>query len=624
MKKNSIILQAAAILLTSCAQQENPVGTISQNDSSGYINEVEVIVPAFTDADGVKSAVTADGKFYFQADDKLGFWPGSGAYDPSRGAQQTIFYVAQDNSSSFLSNGWGLLPNKTYYSYYPYDATATASKVTISYDDQTQSANGSTSHLGKYDYMHAATTSGSQNASINYSHLGCVAKFTLTIIGNTASSFRNFKLQSVENILVSSVDYNPSEETPGLNKTQTNTMSVALDGISPSGNTLTIYAMMSPVAWKGKTINATLTDSNGGEYKGIINPTADQTAGKMFTYTLSVTGGDFEPATKELGGHTYTNLSAGGYSNCYIVPAEGYYCFNVTKKGNGEQKIDKSQLGNVEEAYDPSGTITDSIDKQAGFYSDGYAYFHATANTGNAVIIARYADGQPFLWSWHIWCAGAKPGTAELGTYTLMDTNLGAFTGHPEGCYYQWGRKDPFPNSSALSGYNCKNSDNETGTIAYSIENPMTFIQRPNDSGHWIYNNNDHSLWGGSEGTEKTMYDPCPAGYKVPDEGIWAYAKNVSGWPIAGWYNYGLEHSNNGQARYWTTAFTKSGEPVYGETIAKVIQYSTVEGEDQWNPGYSHAFTACPIRCQKMPVPAPSVVTNSNEGFGSTPSPSQW
>ena len=63
----------------------------------------------------------------------------------------------------------------------------------------------------------------------------------------------------------------------------------------------------------------------------------------------------------------------------------------------------------------------------------------------------------------------------------------------------------------------------EIGTIEYATAHPTTFIESggkgPLD---WIFETNN-DLWK----SEKTMYDPCPPGYRIPDggpNGIWAKA----------------------------------------------------------------------------------------------------
>ena len=54
-------------------------------------------------------------------------------------------------------------------------------------------------------------------------------------------------------------------------------------------------------------------------------------------------------------------------------------------------------------------------------------------------------------------------------------------------------------------------SDEYVGTIEYTVRNPLTFVLYNKHNYDWQYVQDD-SRWE----TEKTIYDPCPAGWKVP------------------------------------------------------------------------------------------------------------
>ena len=123
-----------------------------------------------------------------------------------------------------------------------------------------------------------------------------------------------------------------------------------------------------------------------------------------------------------------------------------------------------------------------------------------------------------------------------------MDRNLGATSATPGdvgalGLLYQWGRKDPFLGSSSIDGSSetAKStinwpspviSDLSNGTIAYATEHPTTFITYNN----WHYPGSfstDSTRWQ----SQKTIYDPCPVGWRVPDGGeggVWSIAKGSS------------------------------------------------------------------------------------------------
>ncbi len=244
------------------------------------------------------------------------------------------------------------------------------------------------------------------------------------------------------------------------------------------------------------------------------------------------TGGGTEPGGDDGDddGTAYTDLSTDGTANCYLITEAGNYKFRAVQ-GNTDGTV--GNVKSVEVLWESFGTdvspnVGDLI--ASASYKDGYIRFKTpeTFAQGNAVIAAKNSKGV-ILWSWHIWCS--KDGWQEQEYYnnagTMMDRNLGATSAAPGdvgalGLLYQWGRKDPFLGSSSVSeskvaastGTWATSSSQITKTVAE--ENPMTF-----------YTGSSNYLPDGSWQSEKTAYDPCPVGWRVPDggaEGVWAKA----------------------------------------------------------------------------------------------------
>jgi hypothetical protein len=156
----------------------------------------------------------------------------------------------------------------------------------------------------------------------------------------------------------------------------------------------------------------------------------------------------------------------------------------------------------------------------------------AAGKTGNALVAVKV--GGVIKWSWHIWVTDYNPQTnlwdphSAGGTTTqnirFMDRNLGAVN-NCLGMYYQWGRKDPF---QPHKNWNFIDADGPT-TVENGIQHPTTFYIKP--YAHWLTPaETNHNLWGGFSG-KKTIYDPCPAGFKVPLGGA-GTASPWSGFPI--------------------------------------------------------------------------------------------
>ncbi len=227
------------------------------------------------------------------------------------------------------------------------------------------------------------------------------------------------------------------------------------------------------------------------------------------------------------------NLSSKGTANTYIVrPVYGEYSFDASVKGNSRESV--GQIASVEVLWETTnkvdnlkkGCVLDNVELKGN-----KVHFRLPFDpvAGNALVAVKDALGT-ILWSWHIWVVDFDPVETQQ-TYKsgaiMMDRNLGATTIIPEyggaenkdysafGLYYQWGRKDPLPMFGSLVPENAlklydNNYPSEANTIEYATKNPTVVY----DDVDWNY---DNTLWSAS----KTIYDPCPYGWRVPDMGVW-------------------------------------------------------------------------------------------------------
>lgn len=196
-----------------------------------------------------------------------------------------------------------------------------------------------------------------------------------------------------------------------------------------------------------------------------------------------------------------------------------------------------------------------------------------TIAQGNAVV-AVYDNSDQVLWSWHIWVTDYKLGddlktVSYSGTHTMLPYNLGwcdgqtttyaarsvkvRFTQDETGeqqiitvrqeayivsvlgnqPFYQWGRKDPMLPSTGTGNtnktwYDASGASLKTLTtaswstgdtaITNGILNPGTFCS------NYYMDRTYYNLWAADNTSTssdlatstKTVYDPCPVGYKVP------------------------------------------------------------------------------------------------------------
>jgi hypothetical protein len=235
---------------------------------------------------------------------------------------------------------------------------------------------------------------------------------------------------------------------------------------------------------------------------------------------------------------------ADGLANCYMVVPGGSVIIPITRAitiGG----LPASNTAKVETLWDDNNVIS-SNPTLSGTGASRTINVRASNNHGNAVIALMDATGT-IRWSWHIWVTdytGVATWTNPNNTaYTFMDRNLGATDNQlnlaSRGLFYQWGRKDPFPGGkagtaghAALSHFRGMTDAGSTTAeyvtytsvdaagiaagIMASIQHPTTFYSEVMD-GNWLPAV-DKTLWNTTEG-RKSVYDPCPTGWRVPRGG---------------------------------------------------------------------------------------------------------
>lgn len=307
------------------------------------------------------------------------------------------------------------------------------------------------------------------------------------------------------------------------------------------------------VVW-GKNHNPTLSkdfkteeDTGIGQFRSDVIGLEFSTVYYLRAYATNSAGtayGDeikFE--TEELDLANIKNLAEYETANCYIISEAGTYRFPAVK-GNSDMSV--GSVASVHVLWESFGTNVKPKEKDliaSLMYYDGQILFKTVTEfkEGNAVIAVKDAYGT-ILWSWHIWLTD-KPieQTYANNAGIMMDRNLGAISATPGdvgalGLLYQWGRKDPFLGSSSISSDivaqstgiwpSAEWSSSTTGTLGYVTRNPMTFIKFNAANYDWYYtgdSSTDDTRWK----SVKTIYDPCPSGWRVPDggdKGVWTNA----------------------------------------------------------------------------------------------------
>lgn len=323
-----------------------------------------------------------------------------------------------------------------------------------------------------------------------------------------------------------------------------------------------------------------------------------------------------------------TNLSASAKANTYIVTSSGTYKFKATVKGNGgldpltgttATEINPEDISGVTVLWEQGQTPGKVIQKTAGIYDISYSAGYVTfikpnTDVRNTACVAIYKDGaggtagnydknyDEILWSWLIW-SSPEPGTVTHNGKTFMDRNLGASLyglgeNYVRGFLFQWGRKDAFSaaagDASSVYWFSPIAADVFTGvstveSMAYTIAHPTTRIACWTSSTHsWMPEAEySKSPW---RVDVKTIYDPCPPGWKVPKK---EDMDGITGLPATGLYSSddpGLRHFGNADKGYYWTS-TISADP---ELPANAWAFKTGENLNNWSQAEGYAIR--PVR----------------------------
>ncbi len=325
---------------------------------------------------------------------------------------------------------------------------------------------------------------------------------------------------------------------------------------------------LSPASGTGET-TVPVSFPENSTYKPVV-ATVTVTLGSD-KYTCTITQGA-APA------QDYIDLSASQTANCYIIDKVGYYKFKADVRGNG---VVPASLSSKFGALEPKSVIalwssfntTEAPASADAFintlnYEDGYVTFFVPEEvTGNMVIAALDKDGA-IIWSWHLWFTPV-PADIKLASASWMDRNLGAVTAAQAGSdatpatvgfFYSWGRKDPMRSLASYTPSDTgepvfiatanqgsrvwEHNTDVTGEylIGKFIAEPMKYYE---DKGKfWVAEDGSTKLtdlWG----NDKTMFDPCPAGYKVPSKDQLVTLASDSGIPTTAKKSAGADYTDN-------------------------------------------------------------------------------
>lgn len=477
---------------------------------------------------GTKSSMNESGQSVWNENDIVGVYAGS---------VRNCKFILKDNmntSAVFMaSDKVGIKETiNRIYAYYPYDEKVSMENgvlETVVPSEQEYTANSFSP--GALHMVASATT-----RSLQFKHLYGIVKLRLA---NTAfGTVTSIKLSTSESDIIAGpckvkMDY--GEDGPSIVMQDGGTSEITLDcgkGVQITSGGIFFYFVVPAGNYKQLIFN--IRNSEGEEFES-------RSKGQITVNRGMIT--DAGLATVYIEEFFY------GKSNCIQKNEPGTYSFDVSPyfttdsygyayEFNTRENIKSASSADIlwQSEMDMISNISLSDDRKT-------VTFTATKN-GNA-LIGLFDEEGTIIWSFHIWIAPVNEIVYPNG-YIVLDRNLGAITNTPGdmkswGLYYQWGRKDPFPEIASISEPNLVmavyfDKNNTPAPIKgepsapgvnrhYSIKHPTTWLQRTtaNNTTDWVWEGGDNGLWGNPEGYKnpdintlhKSIYDPCPDGYMV-------------------------------------------------------------------------------------------------------------
>lgn len=213
-----------------------------------------------------RTQLTVEGnvaKFTWTPGDRVGILPDAGAQvwfeipAPEEGETPT-------NTATFDGGAWALKPTSDYAAYYPFvkDFDLDRTAVPVSYTGQVQEGNGTTAHLGAYDYQGArpSTTNGAGGVSFDFDHVGALVllRFTVPTSGTQLTGV-TLSADGADFTTAGTYDLTSTEGFPITPTETSESMTIGLDYTTTADNeTVTLYFMCAPIDLSGKTVNVSV------------------------------------------------------------------------------------------------------------------------------------------------------------------------------------------------------------------------------------------------------------------------------------------------------------------------------------------------------------------------------
>ena len=394
---------------------------------------------------------------------------------------------------------------------------------------------------------------------------------------------------------------NENETFAGTYQTEILTVNVTSDINLPSSYTVTVSGIGSQTTASkiykvpfGTSYTVSATAADGYSTPASQSFTANSVSRYVTVKYLEYVGPPVDLSMQDIFGNPTSQTTA----NCYVIKAKGTYMFplvfgNAISGGTTNSAAFTKVSGTYSHDfvdYKDNVITTPYIETMSGTASGAelsmadtdnvFSSFSIVSGTGcryiqfkvksipttgaNGVISVLDGSGT-VMWSWHIWVwpDDLTPVTITNKTgvdYNILPVNLATkkdaiTSGKMYNWFYQCGRSTPilppkyYNSSTNATNYGTKVfavSSDKAGTYGVGIQNPQMFYKSGSVPYNWFGAASYYNLWdanyvttGNSDNNVmKTVYDPCPVGFKIPNGNTFTYFSktNVVGSFSNGWY----------------------------------------------------------------------------------------
>ena len=542
------------VLLAACQREGSPV-----TPETPVLQLVEHTLYASTpgeDEPATRTVVSAlnEKKILWSAQEQISILSGGGNY---------LFQGDNDApaaTASFTGTGPADLGN--YIALYPYNASATYSEGYVS----TSLPAFQLGKAGSFADGYMITADDATGNSLAFKHLCSGLRFMVNTDNIKAVSIRGNNGEKIAG------DFRfrfASEDTPVAEAGTEECVTLK----PSSGSTFEIgtayYIVILPTVF---TNGFTLTADNGSQVGEL-----------RFDTNVTFTAGKFKNITGNLDERmTWTTPSSQvyyGQENSFCLRPGKTIRFDVNpRKVYGTWQ--RSGLPASASVPDEAAVLWGggSISSASVSVYDGTLTVTASSTPGSALVAIKKSG--VILWSYLIWVTESAPAETTLPGGAKALPALGG------NCYFQWGRKDPLLSSTE------RVENPESGCLAYSILHPTAYIKFNSSNYDWT-DVIDWTLWG--EGVAKTVWDPCPAGYRVPAKEDYSGINDdylISHFAALGYITYN-GYKNYTDYYYWTRS-TASQQDV--RKLSWFLGVPTPETDNLWT---DYRYLAYPVRCVK-------------------------